>query len=146
MLRQGFCPDGSTCGYCHEDHPKQSVKLDKQQRKMMQQLTHKDLFALLIPHIRKQVALAGIADEAQGLLRALTAGRWNDDNQSWAGGLRPHHLRDLDRMLAKLPLLALVKFCPLDTDAVDVVELLLGQIRCEMQLKRALATGSVISL
>mmetsp|Transcript_58738 Transcript_58738/g.110019 ORF Transcript_58738/g.110019 Transcript_58738/m.110019 type:complete len:236 (+) Transcript_58738:30-737(+) len=146
MMRAGFCSQGPACGYCHEDHSSQSVKkLDKQQRKLMQQMPPKDLLELLLPHIHQQIANAGIADEATDLLRLLTRTCRNDAKQTGAAVLKPKMVRELDRALAKLPLLALVRFCPHD-DALDDLELLLGQMRCEIQLKSAMATGLAINL
>ncbi|CAJ1338437.1 unnamed protein product [Effrenium voratum] len=71
-LAAGECKSGSACNYCHMDHVEKAPKLDKGQRGIMQQLSRRELLALVLPYCRtKAQELGSLADE---LLERLEEG------------------------------------------------------------------------
>ena len=99
----GYCGHGSTCNFCHEDHPQKAAKLDKKQREIMQNLHSKEAAALIVEYVKARVWQAGI-EGGQILVDWLEAEGAGADVTS----IQPRDLRHLRKTLSRLNLYSLL--------------------------------------
>ena len=73
-MAKGDCRKGMACGFCHEVH-ETCTKLDKRQRLALKCMSAVDRHELLLPHIRRRLAHAGLMVRASPLLFLLQSMR-----------------------------------------------------------------------
>eukprot|EP00434_Breviolum_minutum_P016099 symbB.v1.2.014189.t1/scaffold1032.1/size142953/7 len=96
-LAKGNCHMGDACGYCHHQTHHRFASLDKRQRVHLHSMDTGKLAAVLLPHIRRCVADAGV--EATAVIEMI--------EMEADAGYR-HRDRFLDRTLRQMPLSALL--------------------------------------
>ena len=74
LMAKGVCRNGTACGFCHERH-ETSAKLDKRQRLVVKNMSALDREELLLPHIYRRLADAGLMARASPLLLLLETQR-----------------------------------------------------------------------
>eukprot|EP00438_Fugacium_kawagutii_P034461 Skav200254 [mRNA] locus=scaffold128:113271:119637:+ [translate_table: standard] len=60
---QGYCSDGTNCGFCHEAHSTKEAKLDKMQREIMQSLTIQQSAALILAFVRSRLLQMDVSEK-----------------------------------------------------------------------------------
>ena len=71
LMARGACLNGTACSYCHDRHEDRPPKLDKKQRRLLQEMPPKERMELLLPHIHTRLHETRI--QGSGLLFALLA-------------------------------------------------------------------------
>mmetsp|Transcript_23598 Transcript_23598/g.44573 ORF Transcript_23598/g.44573 Transcript_23598/m.44573 type:complete len:191 (-) Transcript_23598:41-613(-) len=142
IARGGTCSSGMACGFCHGSHDRQAAKLDKEQRRMIQEMSQQDLTSLVIPHISRKMAQAGFHDQASTLVSML-AGQAHEETVS-ASIFCARSMKKLDRTLARLPLLALVGYC--HNSFSEQVQHYVLELRREVHLQWLLSQGAEVPL
>eukprot|EP00439_Symbiodinium_sp_Y106_P048689 s957_g6.t1 len=70
---KGDCDYGDACGYCHLEHSKNRVVLDKRQREQLRAMTESQLWSLLMPHLRAKAAQWTLQSDPLPLVRLAEA-------------------------------------------------------------------------
>ncbi|CAE7233714.1 unnamed protein product [Symbiodinium sp. CCMP2456] len=143
IAKGGSCSLGSACRFCHDAHRTVPVKMEKAQRKLMQAMREEDVRTLLIPHIQKKFQKLELTEKAASLLLVF-AQELHSDEQHAFKDITQRDLSKLNRILARLPLLALVKYFP--STSPTTVDAQLDLLRSELDQQRALMQGVVVQL
>ncbi|OLQ11829.1 hypothetical protein AK812_SmicGene4259 [Symbiodinium microadriaticum] len=143
MAKRGSCSLGSACRFCHDTHSKAPLKMEKAQREIMQAMRKEDVRTLLIPHIQKRLQQLELTEKAASLLLLFGQELYSDVQHAFKD-INQRDLSKLNRFLARLPLLALVKYFP--STSPTTVDAQLDLLRSELDQQRALMQGVVIQL
>lgn len=70
----GGCANKDDCDFCHLEHLRRPVRLDKRHRERFERLSTQERIFVVLPVIRQRAAVAKLpAEEVEGLLRKLEA-------------------------------------------------------------------------
>ncbi|OLQ12031.1 hypothetical protein AK812_SmicGene4108 [Symbiodinium microadriaticum] len=100
----GNCETGKACAYCHLPHTEKMAKLDKRQRAMVQQLTHRELVSMVLPLCFRKAEEGGFAEKAGELLGLLEVDRATSSTQPIPG----RDLRNLSKAISRLSFSSLI--------------------------------------
>ena len=81
-MAKGVCRKGMACGFCHGVH-ETHAKLDKRQRLALKSMSAVDRHEVLLPHIRRRLADAGLMVRASALLFLLETERAEHAQLAW---------------------------------------------------------------
>ncbi|CAJ1441501.1 unnamed protein product, partial [Effrenium voratum] len=99
------CSNGKECGYCHMPHTQRPAHLDKRQRELVQTLGTRELFFVLLKHLRAKARDKGFLRQADELLQLIqTVAKEPDSLPS----VPQKVLTKLDALLSKMTFAALV--------------------------------------
>ncbi|OLP77524.1 Allophanate hydrolase [Symbiodinium microadriaticum] len=139
------CLAGASCCYCHGMHCRPPVKLDQSRRLIMQTMQEEDIRTLLWPHIQKRLEDLELAEQASRLMVLLASERELESSPQRAfQDIERKDLRKINRSLARLPLLALVKSFPCSSFAA--IDEQLNILRTELERQQSLKDGRVLQL
>lgn len=72
-LAQGGCELDRTCDYCHLEHPKRPVHLDKRHRELLRDVSPKIWVPVLLPVLQEKVNEFSPTREVQAMLESLSS-------------------------------------------------------------------------
>mmetsp|Transcript_40475 Transcript_40475/g.94633 ORF Transcript_40475/g.94633 Transcript_40475/m.94633 type:complete len:247 (-) Transcript_40475:57-797(-) len=133
MQKSGECPSGQRCEHCHLPHAAPVAKMDKLQRRLIQQLSRDAVIVILLPQIRQRAATAGLLTHMLDLIHVLEedANPPTMEVEAELAEIPQRHLRGLKRVLARMPLCALVRQFPFSDPRR--LERLLESVRLQLQ-------------
>lgn len=102
------CTLGASCNYCHAEHPKRPISLDKAQRRLLGKVEEQHLLEIVLGQLRDRAERKGFYKEAGHILQILEE-RWmllhNPDlPASWS----PGEQQTMRRVLGKMTFAGLV--------------------------------------
>eukprot|EP00439_Symbiodinium_sp_Y106_P033584 s4664_g4.t1 len=107
IARGGWCPDGFDCRYCHIPHGGPGPKPDKAQRRLMKAMPAVQLRSIIFPHIVTRASCQGLLTHVRALLEVL-----EEVEFASADSITERELKSVNRALARMPLIALVRLFP----------------------------------
>ncbi|CAJ1430069.1 unnamed protein product [Effrenium voratum] len=93
----GHCENGSACSFCHMPHEEKAPKLDKRQRGILQNLSRRDLLALVLQSCQPKARLLGPA--VHEILSLLEAEAANGPLPAW---INERDARNLQKTLRRM--------------------------------------------
>ncbi|CAJ1433005.1 unnamed protein product [Effrenium voratum] len=127
LLLQFGCPNGLQCGYCHHPHGPR-VKLDKQRRDTLRNLSEYDQLKLVLPHLKAQQLRLDLPGAAR-VVELM--------EQHLAGLEVPHGAapkwkqNSLSRAIRDMSFIRLMQFCPCTN--LDPIQSALMELRASYQ-------------
>ena len=100
----GSCETGKDSAYCHLPHTEKMAKLDKRQRAMVRQLTHRELVSMVLPLCFRKAEEGGFAEEAGEMLGLLEVDRATSSTEPFPA----RDLRNLRKALARVSFSSLI--------------------------------------
>lgn len=102
------CALGASCNYCHAEHPKRPISLDKAQRRLLGKVEEQHLLEIVLGQLRDRAERKGFYKEAGHILQMLEE-RWTllhnpDLPASWS----PGEQQTMRRVLGKMTFAGLV--------------------------------------
>mmetsp|Transcript_62290 Transcript_62290/g.146182 ORF Transcript_62290/g.146182 Transcript_62290/m.146182 type:complete len:225 (-) Transcript_62290:29-703(-) len=137
-FRFGTCAKGSSCEFCHLEHPRPKMKLDKMQRQCYDKLNEPQVLSLLLPHVKRRADQQEIGDDMAPVIELIES-RLQEASPPQPLGWRKAEL--LDRSLRRMNTSRLVEILvghpKVGTPFADQVSLLFGRARAVMQMRSA---------
>ena len=138
LFRFGHCATGSSCEFCHLEHPRPKMKLDKMQRQCYDKLNQLQVLSLLLPYVKHRADQQAIGADIAPVVE-LIEGRLQCDSPIQRLGWRKAELldRSLRRMSTSRLMELLIGHPKVDTNFADQVVLLFTRARAVIQTRSA---------
>ena len=121
--------------FCHLDHSKRVLKLDKQQRGLLQGLSAGERLALVLDQLRAKVAELGLEEEAFELLEILETER-AEHTSIISTSTRSPQLSGVRKVMARMSIIGLMGVAGYGETGAEFREKLQGavdKLRCQLQ-------------
>jgi len=102
------CALGESCNYCHAEHTKRPVSLDKSQRRLLGKVEEKYLLEIVLGQLRSRAQVKGFYQEAERLFLILEGRLWFLHNPDLAASWSPGERQAMRRVLGKMSFAGLV--------------------------------------
>ncbi|OLP98291.1 hypothetical protein AK812_SmicGene19268 [Symbiodinium microadriaticum] len=134
--RFGNCTKGSSCEFCHLEHPRPKMKLDKMQRQCYDKLNEPQVLSLLLPYLKHRADQQAIGADIAPIIE-LIEGRLQEASPLQQLGWRKAELldRSLRRMNTSRLMELLVGHPKVDTSLADQLSLVFGRARSVIQMR-----------
>ncbi|CAE7496495.1 unnamed protein product [Symbiodinium sp. CCMP2592] len=138
LFRFGNCTQGSSCDFCHLEHPRPKMKLDKMQRQCYDKLNEPQVLSLLLPYLKHRGDQQAIGADIAPVIE-LIEGRLQKASALPLGWRKVELLdRSLRRMNTSRLLELLVGHQKVERNFSEQISLLFGRARADIQTRSTL--------